>query len=205
MLRLFSNDAPFFDDFERQARCIVVAGRLLHDLIVNFEDVQAKVRAIKDVEHEGDQITHAIVTRLNTTFVTPLDREDIHRLASRLDDVLDFIDEAAASLLVYRVTAPTSECRAMADVVVDTVAVTAQAVRCLRRLDPSFSRHKVEVHRHENRADELLHRSIAALFDEQVDPVEVLKWKDIYTALESVTDRCDDVANVIESIMLKMA
>ncbi len=205
MFRLFSNDVPFFDDFERQARCIVIAGRLLHDLVMNFKDVEAKVRAIKDVEHEGDQVTHAIVTRLNTTFVTPLDRQDIHSLASRLDDVLDVIDEVAVALLVYRVPVPTSECRAMADVIVDAIVATEQAVRCLRRLDPSFSTHAVEVHRHEHRADELLRRSVAALFRERVDPVEVLKWKEIYEMLESVTDRCEDVANAIEAIMLKMA
>jgi len=205
MLRFISNDARFFDDFERQARCVVTAAGLLHDLVTDFTDVEAKVRAIKDVEHEGDQITHAMVTRLNTTFVTPLDREDIHRLASGLDDVLDFIDEAAAELLIYRVTAPTSECRAMAIVIVEAVAATEQVVRCLRRLDPSFAAHAVEVHRHENRADALLHRSVAVLFEERVHPIEVLKWKAIYETLEGVTDRCEDVANAIQAIMLKMA
>jgi predicted phosphate transport protein (TIGR00153 family) len=126
MFRLIPTDARFFDDFERQTHCAVAAARLLHDLVGDFTNVEAKVRAIKDVEHEGDRVTHAIVRRLNTTFITPIDREDIHGLASRLDDVLDFIDAAAAALLVYRVTAPTSECRAMAEVVVDTVAATEE-------------------------------------------------------------------------------
>ena len=204
MLGLILNDASFFDHFENQARRLVTAAGLLRDLVYDFANVEAKVSAIKTIEHEGDQITHAIVRRLNTTFVTPLDRQDIHRLASRLDDVLDYIDAVAAALVVYRITAPTSECRAMTGVIVDAVAATEQAVRCLRRLDRRFSMHTAEVHRHENRADELLRRSIAALFEEQTHPVELLKWKEIYETLEGVTDRCEDVANAIQAVMLRM-
>jgi len=203
MLGLILNDTSFFDLFEDQGRRLVTAAGLLRDLVYHFAHVEAKLSAIKTIEHEGDQITHAIVRRLNTTFVTPLDRQDIHRLASRLDDVLDYIDAAAAALLVYRVTAPTSECRAMTSVIVDAVAATERVVRCLRRLDRQFSIYAVEVHRHENRADELLQRSIAALFEEQTDPVELLKWKEIYETLEGVTDRCEDVANAIQAVMLK--
>ncbi|PYN42277.1 MAG: DUF47 domain-containing protein [Candidatus Rokuibacteriota bacterium] len=203
MLGLILNDTSFFDLFEDQGRRLVTAAGLLRDLVYHFAHVEAKLSAIKTIEHEGDQITHAIVRRLNTTFVTPLDRQDIHRLASRLDDVLDYIDAAAAALLVYRVTAPTSECRAMTSVIVDAVAATERVVRCLRRLDRRFSIYAVEVHRHENRADELLQRSIAALFEEQTDPVELLKWKEIYETLEGVTDRCEDVANAIQAVMLK--
>ena len=203
MLGLILNDTSFFDLFEDQGRRLVTAAGLLRDLVYHFVHVEAKLSAIKTIEHEGDQITHAIVRRLNTTFVTPLDRQDIHRLASRLDDVLDYIDAAAAALLVYRVTAPTSECRAMTSVIVDAVAATERVVRCLRRLDRRFSIYAVEVHRHENRADELLQRSIAALFEEQTDPVELLKWKEIYETLEGVTDRCEDVANAIQAVMLK--
>ena len=203
MLGLILNDTSFFDRFEDQGRRLVTAAGLLRDLVYHFAHVEAKLSAIKTIEHEGDQITHAIVRRLNTTFVTPLDRQDIHRLASRLDDVLDYIDAAAAALLVYRVTAPTSECRAMTSVIVDAVAATERVVRCLRRLDRRFSIYAVEVHRHENRADELLQRSIAALFEEQTDPVELLKWKEIYETLEGVTDRCEDVANAIQAVMLK--
>jgi len=203
MLGLILNDTSFFDLFEDQGRRLVTAAGLLRDLVYHFAHVEAKLSAIKTIEHEGDQITHAIVRRLNTTFVTPLDRQDIHRLASRLDDVLDYIDAAAAALLVYRVTAPTSECRAMTSVIVDAVAATERVVRCLRRLDRRFSIYAVEVHRHENRADELLQRSIAALFEEQTDPVELLKWKEIYETLEGVTDRCEDVAHAIQAVMLK--
>src|SRR5438093_6574195 len=170
MLGLILNDTIFFDLYQHQRRRLVTAARHLRDLVYHFAHVEAKLSAIKTIEHEGDQITHAIVRRLNTTFVTPLDRQDIHRLASRLDDVLDYIDAAAAALLVYRVTAPTSECRAMTSVIVDAVAATERVVRCLRRLDRRFSVYVVEVHRHEERGDELPPRRTAARRAEQTAP-----------------------------------
>jgi uncharacterized protein len=150
-------------------------------------------------------VTHEIIKKLNTTFVTPLDREDIHALASSLDDVLDYIEAAAERLVVYRIKEPTSAARAMADVVVKTTAATERVVRCLRTMDASFHAHTVEVNRLENNADDLLRDSLAALFEEEGDPIEVIKWKEIYETMEEVTDRCEDVANVIEAIILKMA
>ncbi|MBI4011425.1 MAG: DUF47 domain-containing protein [Candidatus Rokubacteria bacterium] len=194
----------FFDYFEAQADEIVTAADLLHGLVYEFTDAERRLEAIRESEHRGDRLIHEITRRLNTTFVTPLDREDIYRLGGRLDDVLDYIDEAAGQLVLYRIKEPTSACRAMADVIVPTVAATARAVRCLRTRAPAFHEHVVEVNRLENRADVLLRGSLAALFEEQRDPVEVLKWKEIYETLEAVTDRCEDVANVIEQIMLKV-
>jgi hypothetical protein len=205
MVKLITRDREFFDAFERQSRCAVEAAALLRSLVHDFTDVAAKVQAIKDVEHQGDALTHELFTLLNKRFVTPLDREDIHDLASRLDDVLDDIDAAAADLQVYRIGQPTSECRAFADVIADAVAATDQAVRSLRTLDRGFHGLAVEVNRHENRADQLLRQSLAALFDEGANPIEVLKWKDIYETMEAVTDRCEDVANILEAIFLKSA
>jgi predicted phosphate transport protein (TIGR00153 family) len=150
-------------------------------------------------------VTHEIVRRLNTTFITPLDREDIHDLASRLDDVLDYIEAAAERLLVYRIKEPTSACRALADVIEKMVHPMETAIRCLRTMDPGFHEHAVEVNRLENAADNLLRDSLAALFEEEGDPIEVIKWKEIYETMEVVTDRCEDVVNVIEGIILKMA
>lgn len=204
MVNLIPRETRFFDCFERQSGYIAEAAALLHDLVHGFTEPESKVRAMKDLEHRGDQVTHEMFRLLNTTFLTPLDREDIHALASRLDDVLDYIDAAAADLVVYRVGQPTSECRAFADVIVDTVAATDRAVRCLRTLDHGFHAHAVEVNRLENRADQLLRSSLAALFQEATNPIDVLKWKEIYETLEGVTDRCEDVANVIEGIILKM-
>jgi len=205
MFNLIPKEVRFFDYFERQSEHILRAADLLKQLTNDFRDARAKAFAIKEVEHQGDLVTHEIVKKLNTTFITPLDREDIHDLATRLDDVLDYIEAAAERLVVYRIKEPTSACRAMAEVIVATAAATDRTIRCLRTMDPGFHEHAVEVNRLENSADNLLRDSLAALFDEQGDPIEVIKWKEIYETMEIVTDRCEDVANVIEGIILKMA
>ena len=205
MFNLIPREVRFFDLFDRQSEHIIKAAAVLHELVHNFADARAKAHAIKEIEHQGDQITHEIVKRLNTTFITPIDREDIHALATRLDDVLDFIEAASERLVVYRIKEPTSASRAMAEVIVKTTHSMDRAIKCLRTMDPSFHEHAVEVNRLENSADALLRDSLAALFEEQGDPIEVIKWKEIYETMETVTDRCEDVANVIESIILKMA
>jgi uncharacterized protein len=205
MLNLIPKEVRFYDYFELQAEHIIKAAGLLHEMVHNFSDARAKTHAIKELEHQGDQTTHEIVRKLNTTFITPMDREDIHELASRLDDVLDFIEAAAERLVVYRIKEPTSACRAMSEVIVSIAHATDRAIRCLRRMDPGFHEHAVEVNRLENNADTLLRDSLAAMFEEQSDPIEIIKWKEIYETMETVTDRCEDVANVIESIILKMA
>ena len=205
MFNLIPREVRFFDLFDRQSEHIIRAAGVLHELVHNFADARAKAHAIKEIEHQGDQITHEIVKRLNTTFITPIDREDIHALATRLDDVLDYIEAAAERLVVYRIKEPTSACRAMAEVIVQQTHSMDRAIKCLRTMDPSFHEHAVEVNRLENTADALLRDSLAALFEEQGDPIEVIKWKEIYETMEIVTDRCEDVANVIEGIILKMA
>ena len=205
MFRLIPREVRFFDLFEQQSTHIINAAALLHDLVHNFGDARAKVHLIKEIEHAGDLVTHEIVKRLNTTFITPLDREDIHALATRLDDVLDYIEAAAERLVVYRIKEPTSASRAMAEIIIRTAASMDRAIKCLRTMDPGFHEHAVEVNRLENSADNLLRDSLAALFETEGDPIEVIKWKEIYETMEIVTDRCEDVANVIEGIILKMA
>jgi predicted phosphate transport protein (TIGR00153 family) len=205
MFNLIPKEVRFFEHFERQSELIGQAARELQELVQNFGDARARMHRIKELEHEADKVTHEIVRRLNTTFITPLDREDIHALASRLDDVLDYIEAAAERLVVYRIKEPTSACRAMADVIVRIVQPMDRALRCLRTMDPGFHEHAVEVNRLENAADNLLRDSLAALFDDAGDPIDVIKWKEIYETMEIVTDRCEDVANVIEGIILKMA
>lgn len=205
MFNLIPKEVRFYDYFEQQSRHVLKASTLLHELVHNFPDARAKMHAIKEVEHQGDAVTHEIVRKLNTTFITPIDREDIHALATRLDDVLDYIEASSERLVVYRIKEPTSACRAMADVIVKTSEAMDRAIRCLRNMDPGFHEHAVEVNRLENSADNLLRDSLAALFEEQADPIEVIKWKEIYETMEIVTDRCEDVANVIEGIILKMA
>jgi len=205
MFNLIPREVRFFDLFDRQSEHIIKAAGVLHELVHHFADARAKAHAIKEIEHQGDLITHEIVKRLNTTFITPIDREDVHALATRLDDVLDYIEAAAERLVVYRIKEPTSACRAMAEVIVQQTHSMDRAIKCLRTMDPAFHEHAVEVNRLENSADALLRDSLAALFEEQGDPIEVIKWKEIYETMEIVTDRCEDVANVIEGIILKMA
>ena len=205
MWNLIPKEARFFDYFDQQSQNILRAAVLLKELIRDFGDARAKAHAIKEVEHQGDLVTHEIVRRLNTSFITPIDREDIYSLATRLDDVLDFIEAVADRLVIYRIKEPTSACRALADVIVLQAEAVDRTIKCLRTMDPGFHEHTVEVNRLENSADRLLRESLAALFEEEGDPIEVIKWKEIYETLEIVTDRCEDVANVIEGIILKMA
>src|SRR2546425_10200499 len=158
MFSLIPREVRFFDLFEQQSQYIIRAASLLHELVHTFSDARAKAHAIKEVEHQGDQITHEVVKRLNTTFITPIDREDIHDLATRLDDVLDYIEAGAERLVVYRIKEQTSACRAMAEVIVTIVHAMDRAIRCLRTKDPSFQEHAVAVNRIEITPDHLLRR-----------------------------------------------
>lgn len=205
MFRLLPREEKFFDLFEQQSSNIVAASRALEELTIDYASAKAKVQQIEDLEHAGDTLTHELVRRLNTTFITPIDREDIYALASRLDDVLDLIDAVADRLLIYKIVQPTDGCIAMAKIIVKTAEETDRAVRCLRNLSPYYHKHCIEVNRLENEADRLLRDQLAALFEGGTDAIEVIKWKELYETMESVTDRCEDVVNVIEGIVLKMA
>ncbi len=205
MFRFIPREEKFFDMFERQSATIVSSAKLLREMVHGFHDAPAKAQAIKELEHVGDQITHEIVKKLNTSFITPIDREDIYALASRLDDVLDLIEAVADRLVLYKIKEPTSGARALSEVIVKTAEATDLAVGCLRKTSPDYHQHCVEVNRLENEADRLLKDYLAALFEKATDPIEVIKWKELYETLESITDRCEDVVNVIEGIMLKMA
>ena len=204
MFRLLPREEQFFDLFERQARHIVESAGQLHEMIFDFSDAAARAAAIKELEHAGDVLTHELIRKINTTFVTPFDREDVYALASRLDDVLDLIEAASDRLVLYRIKGPTSGARALGEVIVKAAAATQAAVGTLRAHSPSYHAHCVETNRLENEADRLLKELIAGLFADVTDPIEVIKWKEIYETLEEVTDRCEDVVNVIEGIMLKM-
>src|ERR1700704_6212245 len=138
MFNLIPKEVRFYDYFEQQSEYAIKGAALLHDLVHNFQDARAKAYAIKEVEHQADLVTHEIVKKLNTTFITPIDREEIHDLATRLDDVLDYIEAADERLVVYRIKEPTSACRAMADVIVKTTEAMDRAIRCLRNMDPGF-------------------------------------------------------------------
>src|SRR2546429_8579962 len=144
MFNLIPKEVRFFDYSEQQSQHIIRAAALLHEMVHNFSDARAKAHAIKEVEHQGDHTTHEIIKKLNTTFITPIDREDIHDLASRLDDVLDYFEAAAERLVVYRIKEPTSACRAMAQVIVETTEAMDRAIRWLRDMEPGFSERSVQ-------------------------------------------------------------
>ena len=205
MFRLVPREEKFFDLFEQQGANIVAAARALETLTLDYPNAKHHAQAIEDLEHAGDTLTHELVRRLNTTFITPIDREDIYALSSRLDDVLDLIDAVADRLLLYKISSPTEGCIAMAKIIVKSAEEMDRAVHCLRSLSAFYHKHCVEVNRLENEADRLLRDQLAALFEGRVDPIEVIKWKELYETMESVTDRCEDVVNVIEGIVLKMA
>ena len=203
--RLLPRDEKFFDLFEQQSENIAAAARVLEQLTLEPGDAKAKAQKIKDLEHAGDALTHELVRRLSTTFLTPIDREDIYALSGRLDDVLDLIDAVADRMVLYKMTEPTDGCVGMAKVIVKAADETDRAVRCLRTLSPFYHKHCVEVNRLENEADRLLRDELAVLFEGKIDPIEVIKWKEVYETMEAVTDRCEDVVNVIEQTILKMA
>ncbi len=204
MFNLIPREEKFFDLFERQSENIVAASRILCEIMVRFEEAPALARQIVDLEHAGDTLTHELVRKINTTFVTPIDREDIYALASRLDDVLDLIEAVSDRLILYKIKAPTEGARQLAEIIMQSAEETDKAVRCLRTLSPFYHKHCIEVNRLENEADRIFKSLVADLFENE-DPVAIFKWKELYETMEEVTDRCEDVVNVIEGIALKNA
>lgn len=205
--RLMPRSDDFFDDFEKQTAQTVEGARLLKDLLENFTDVPRKVQAIKDVEHAGDDVTHRAFERLYTQFITPFDRTAIHRLLSTIDDVLDLADAAAERLGLYDVGAVVPEARELAGVLLAQARTMQEAVRALRNMkdtDRILAACR-EINSLENQADTLLRTALAKLFKSGTDPLMVMKWKEILDLIETATDRAEDVANVVESVVLENA
>ena len=159
------------------------------------------------VEHEGDQITHETIQQINRSFVTPLDREDIHTLVCRLDDILDLVDTAISRIVMYKIDRLTEDAKAMIRNLTKATAVVAQGVRRLRKSRgyEDILTCCIEIHTCENEGDRLEHVAIASLFDRHTDPLTIIKWKDVYQDLEAAVDHCEDAANVLESLALKSA
>jgi len=203
-LSLVPRERRFYDLFEQQAASIVAASEILRRVLANGCDREALRAEIKEWEHRGDEVTHEIVRTLNRTFVTPFDREDIYALSSGLDDILDYVDEVATTIVLYRIATIPEAARRMGDLVLDAAREVQQAVGKLER-QTGLEPHWIEIHRIENVGDTVSREAIADLFDGTVPPLEVVKLKDLYGLLESGLDRCEDVANVIESITIKNA
>ena len=200
-------DMGFYELFEQDTSNLVVAAEKLVDLFDNYEDVEAKAKQLKDLEHKGDVITHEIIQRLHRTFVTPIDREDIASLANALDDVMDFIEAAGRTACLYRIAQPTERARELARIVAKVAYKLNEVVPRLRRRDQFkwILEQCVEINSLENEADDVHHAALAELFHDCTDPCQIIKWREIYQHMEDATDRGEDVANVLEGIVLKHA
>jgi predicted phosphate transport protein (TIGR00153 family) len=200
--RILPRELTFFDLFALQAENVHRAAGLLAGLFENYTDVANRVQAIKELEHQGDTIIHDLMTRLNQTFITPIDREDIHALSSKIDDVLDLIDAAANRLVIYRVDRIRPQTVQLARVVPQATEQMRAAVRGLEKQN-DILRYCREMTRVEKEADRICRQLIAELFEEETHPVEIIKWKEIIEVLEASTDKVEDVANVLEAVALK--
>lgn len=204
-LRLIPREEKFFDLFKAQAVNVVEGAKALKDLLEDYTEVEQKRMKIEKVESHGDEIAHKIIEKLNTTFITPMDREDIHALTSALDDILDFINAAAQRLQLYRVSSITDDAKALANVILRASEETEGLIDRMHDLRnvKSLKERWIEVNRLENEGDNISRHAIAGLFETQTDPIEVIKWKELYEHLETAIDKCEDAANIVEAVVLK--
>ena len=203
-LSLVPRERRFYDLFEQQAATLVQAADLLEQALAEVANLPTRRREIKDLEHQGDDLTHEIVRVLYQTFVTPFDREDIYELAAGLDDILDYIEEVADTTNLYGIMTIPGPARELARLLAQAVVQLEQAIGKLES-GKGGGEYVIEVHRLEDVGDSVSRRAIAELFSEQHPPLEVIKLKDLYTLLEDALDRCEDVANVLEGITIKNA
>ncbi len=207
MFSLIPKEMVFFDLFEKAAANSHLGAKELQELLVKFDDLPLRAKRIKDIEHVGDEITHEVIERLNKTFITPLEREDIYEIACRLDDVIDLIDTAVSRIVLYKIKEPIEDARRLADCLVHATGIIVEMMPYLRKVkDADLVRKKCrDVHTQENLGDQIEQHALATLFDGAYEPLFVMKWKNIIEELEESTDRCEDVANAIEGIVLKNA
>jgi predicted phosphate transport protein (TIGR00153 family) len=199
---LIPHQERFFDDFVALAEQIRSGARVLKQMLAGQAPDMAKAEEIKEIEHTCDRTTRAIIDRLNRTFVTPLDREDIHALASSLDDVMDAIDATAAVIRLYKITVVRSGARRLVEIIIESMDRVTQAVGALERRTGVLEL-CAQVKQLEHEADRCHQDAIVELFDQERDPIAVIKWKEIFDFLEAATDRCEDVANLLEGVVVK--
>ncbi|MCL4371566.1 MAG: DUF47 family protein [Chloroflexi bacterium] len=191
--------------FEKASGNVLHTARLLQEMLEHYDDLENRVNAIVEREHEGDFITHTIIEQLNTTFITPFDREDIARLTSAMDDVVDRLEGAADAMVVYRIVEPTPEARRLSSIIVTSAEVLNMAMPLLRERSQMkrILEHCIEINRLENEADRVHRAALIGVFAEPKDAMDTLKWRDIYELLESATDRCEDVADALQALVMK--
>ena len=200
---LLPREDKYFEMFSQMAGRIEEAAAILMEMLESDgSDYSSYTKRIKDVEHKCDQLTHEITTKLNKSFITPFDREDIYTLTVALDDICDYIDAGARTIVMYDIRHINDEARDLARTIVELGAAISKAVGMLSKPN-GINAHFVEIHRLENVADDIYFRAIGNLFKNTTDPIEVIKWKEFLEILENATDRAESVANIIESIVLK--
>ncbi len=205
--RFMPREEKFFDLFDQAATLIVESTERFRTMLDDLGNVEAHSRIIKDLEHKCDEVTHRTVDLLHTTFITPLDRNDIHSLISKLDDILDMLEAASQRMFLYNITKGTPELNALADVGIKSAQNVKEAVSRLHQLKnpEEIIKYCVEVNRLENEADHILRSAMAKLFRDEPDVRRLIMLKELYEMLETMTDRCEDVANIIEGIVLEYA
>ena len=201
---LRGTDREFFDLFERAGANIVRAAELLDEMLARYPESQGLARDILNCEHDGDQITHDLIKRVNQSVVTPIDREDILHLASALDDIVDYTEEVADYLGLYKIEAPMAQAQRLAGVLRDATWQLADAIPLIRGFK-DITEHMVEVHRLEKEGDRLTREAIASLFETGIDPMVVIRWKDIFERLENAIDSTERAAFILEGIVIKNA
>ena len=203
--RFLPRETSFFDFFEEHAALTIEGTKEFLSMVTTGANIPAKCRRISYIEHETDTITHRCVEALHKTFITPIDRDQIHRLITRMDDIMDYVEAAAERIELYELTTMTADCRDLADALHRAAQQVEGAVRGLRTLKEPQATLKlcIDINRLENETDAILRRSVARLFKDEKDPILVIKWKEIYENLESAADRCEDVANIIEGVILE--
>jgi predicted phosphate transport protein (TIGR00153 family) len=204
-MRLLPRETSYFDQFEQHGRKTVEGCRAFVELLDHLDEAPVRGKGIKQIEEECDAITHAVVASLHKTFITPIDRNDIHRLITTMDDVMDYVDAACERLVLYDIVAGNGDLRDLGGTLLTCAEAVLEAVAGLRDLKNSTQvlDRCVEINRLENVADGQLRTALARLFREERDPIAIIKWKEIYEHLEGATDRCEDVANVIEGVVLE--
>jgi uncharacterized protein len=207
MVRFIPRETKFFELFADIATNVVAGAQALSDLLhdYDYERMPAAVANIAVIEHRGDEMTHRILIKLNQTFITPFDREDIHLLASSLDDVLDFIFAASDRLVTYKITQPSPSAKVLAGIILKQAQELGKAVALLDKDDSHLLDHCVEVNRLENEADKVSREAIGRLFEGERDPITLIKLKELLEVLEEASDKAEDVADVLETVVLKGA
>ncbi len=204
--RWIPKEESFFDLFEQMANLLVAGAAMLVEATARFETLPENAKKLERLEHDADQLTHDLMERLNRTFITPLDREDIHRMATEMDDIMDLMEGATERFILFKVQRILPQAADIANVIQQQVQEIHRVMPQLRRMRrESILPHCIEINRLENTGDRLLRDAFASLFDGSHDPLTVIKWRELYELMEQATDKCEDVANTIEGIVLKNA